>query len=212
MRAVRPLCASALAAAGSTLVVLACSTSDPREDTRFPRNNGGSSGGASTSSGGSSSGTTSSGGDASDGEAPDASIDDASDASTCAPLPAQIDMVNIDIEPTETGGTLVDGTFFLTKAEVAEAGGDGSPIGKKKAAVLVFAGNKVTWHWDRDMVLREPEDKCCDGTFSVINGNELNFNLTCDGLNVLIVTGYTVLGATEIRVQYGGEMDTFTKQ
>src|SRR5687768_12641366 len=124
----RPLLVGAIAAAASAAVVLACSNDDPREGNRFPTNGGASSGGASassggasTSSGGSSSGTASDGGDASDDAA-------TGDAGSCAPLPAQIEMTSIEVEPTETGGTVVDGTFALTKAEVQQDQADGGPI------------------------------------------------------------------------------------
>lgn len=121
-------------------------------------------------------------------------------------------MVSVASEPTETGGSVVDGTYVLTKAELQEDQADGGPIGKKKAAVFVFTGNKLTWHYDREFFMLEENQECCEGTFTVINGNELNMSMSCNGTNNLTVASYTVLSPTELRIQYGGEMDTFTKQ
>ncbi|MBK7579063.1 MAG: hypothetical protein IPI67_02555 [Myxococcales bacterium] len=116
-------------------------------------------------------------------------------------------------QPAPTGGTLVDGTYFLTSYAINTGpGGSAGPTGKKIRHTLVISGassGTATLQSVREK-LGEAELRTTGTATS--SGTNLNIQLTC-GVSGSTSIGYTVtstglqlLDATNTNVQ------TFTKQ
>lgn len=108
-------------------------------------------------------------------------------------------------KPVPAGGTIVDGTYFLTKHEVFAPG---TPDANTRKRTIVFAGNTFQTH-ENDTGQAQ---KQYTGTYTT-SGSNLTLTVTCP-ISATVVIPYTATATTYVTFAKDSDGDVFsgTKQ